>query len=98
MNKQVNIFPYDVFLNFTDVTEIVDETVEEEECKTIEEEMCSQPTPQFGEKCQDVEVSTVKFGFKELQNKEQIGFKEVFTDYQLIYTINLLLNKERLPI
>ena len=46
-----------MFLKFTDFTEIVDETVEEEECKTIEEEMCSQPTPQFGEKCQDVEVS-----------------------------------------
>ena len=49
-----------MFLTFTDVTEIVDETVEEEECKTIEEEMCSQPAPQFGEKCQDVEVSTVQ--------------------------------------
>ena len=46
-----------IFGNFTDVTEIVDETVEEEECKKIEEEMCSQPTPQFGEKCQDVQVS-----------------------------------------
>ena len=49
-----------MFLTFTDVTEIVDETVEEEECKTIEEEVCSQPAPQFGEKCQDVEVSTVQ--------------------------------------
>ena len=28
---------------------------------------------------------TVKIGFKELLNKEQIGFKELFTDYQLIY-------------
>ena len=46
-----------IFLKFTDVTETVDETVEEEECKTIEEEICSQPTPQFGEKCQDVQVS-----------------------------------------
>ena len=41
---------------------------------------------------------TVKLGFKELLNKEQIGFKELFTDYQLFYTINLLLNKELLPI
>ena len=48
------------FGNFTDVTETVDETVEEEECKTIEEEICSQPTPQFGEKCQDVQVSQSK--------------------------------------
>ena len=42
--------------------------------------------------------STVKLGIKELLNKEQIGFKELFTDYQLFYTINLLLNKELLPI
>ena len=49
-----------IFGNFTDVTETVDETVEEEECKTIEEEICSQPTPQFGEKCQDVQVSQSK--------------------------------------
>ena len=42
--------------------------------------------------------STVKLGIKELLNKEQIGFKEHFTDYQLFYTINLLLNKELLPI
>ena len=41
---------------------------------------------------------TVKLGIKELLNKEQIGFKELFTDYQLFYTINLLLNKELLPI
>ena len=41
---------------------------------------------------------TVKLGFKELLNKEQIDFKELFTDYQLFYTINLLLNKELLPI
>ena len=40
---------------------------------------------------------TVKLGIKELLNKEQIGFKEHFTDYQLFYTINLLLNKELLP-
>ena len=43
-----------IFGNFTDVTETV------EECKTIEEEICSQPTPQFGEKCQDVQVSQSK--------------------------------------
>ena len=60
-----------MFLKFTDVTEIVDETFEEEECKTIEEEICSQPTPQFGEKCQDVEVSTVQIfweGHKDWKN------------------------------
>ena len=33
--------------------------------------------------------STVKLGIKELLNKEQIGFKELFTDYQLFYIINL---------
>ena len=43
-------------------------------------------------------LCTVKLGFKELLNKEQIGFKELFTDYQLFYTINLLLNKELLAI
>ena len=43
-------------------------------------------------------VGTVKLGIKELLNKGQIGFKELFTDYQLFYTINLLLNKELLPI
>ena len=42
--------------------------------------------------------NTVKLGIKELLNREQIGFKELFTDYQLFYTINLLLNKELLPI
>ena len=42
--------------------------------------------------------STVKLDFKELLNKEQIEFKELFTDYQLFYTINLMLNKELLPI
>ena len=43
-------------------------------------------------------IGTVKLDFKELLNKEQIDFKELFTDYQLFYTINLLLNKELLPI
>ena len=45
-----------------------------------------------------IEINIVKLGIKELLNKEQIGFKELFTDYQLFYTINLLLNKELLPI
>ena len=39
-------------------------------------------------------LNTVKLDFKELLNKEQIDFKELFNDYQLFYTINLLLNKE----
>ena len=39
-------------------------------------------------------LCTVKLGIKELLNKEQTGFKELFTDYQPFYTINLLLNKE----
>ena len=43
-------------------------------------------------------LCTVKLDFKELLIKEQIGFKELFYDYQLFYTINLLLNKELLPI
>ena len=43
-------------------------------------------------------LSTVKLDFKELLIKEQIDFKELFTDYQLFYTINLLLNKELLLI
>ena len=43
-------------------------------------------------------LTTVKLGIKELLTKEQIGFKELFTDYQLFDTINLLLNKELLPI
>ena len=43
-------------------------------------------------------TSTVKLGFKQLLNKEQIDFKELFTGYQLFYTINLRLNKELLPI
>ena len=34
----------------------------------------------------------------ELLNKEQIDIKELFTDYHLFYAINLLLNKELLPI
>ena len=38
-------------------------------------------------------VITVKLG-----DKEQIGVKELFTDYQPFYTINQLLDKELLPI
>ena len=30
---------------------------------------------------------TVKLGIKELLNKEQIGFKELFTDYQHIFKL-----------
>ena len=43
-------------------------------------------------------VPTVKLGDKECFNKEQIGVKELFMDYQPFYTINLLLDKEHLPI
>ena len=42
--------------------------------------------------------NTVKLGNKERFNKEQIGIKELFMDYQPFYTINLLLDKELLPI
>ena len=41
---------------------------------------------------------TVKLEIKELLNKEQTGFKELCSEYQLLYTINPLLNKELLPI
>ena len=44
------------------------------------------------------EAITVKLGIKELLNKEQISFKELFSDYQPFYTINPLFNKELLPI
>ena len=43
-------------------------------------------------------ISTVKLGDKEHFDKEQIGVKELFTDYQPFYTINVLLDKELLPI
>ena len=46
----------------------------------------------------EILCNTVKLDFKELLIKEQIDFKELFTDYQLFYTINLLLNKELLLI
>ena len=42
--------------------------------------------------------TTVKLGIKELLNKEKTAFKELFTDYQPFYTINLLLDKELLLI
>ena len=37
---------------------------------------------------------TVKLGDKERYDKEKIGVKELFTDYQPFYTVNLLLDKE----
>ena len=43
-------------------------------------------------------VGTVKLGNKERYDKEQIGIKVLFMDYQPFYTINLLLDKELLPI
>ena len=43
-------------------------------------------------------LNTVKLGIKERFDKEQIGIKELFMDYQPFYTINLLLDKELLPI
>ena len=43
-------------------------------------------------------VDTVKLGNKERFDKEQIGIKELIMDYQPFYTINLLLDKELLPI
>ena len=43
-------------------------------------------------------ANTVKLGNKERFDKEQIGIKELFMDYQPFYTINLLLDKELLPI
>ena len=41
---------------------------------------------------------TVKLGNNERFDKEQIGIKELFMDYQPSYTINLLLDKELLPV
>ena len=37
--------------------------------------------------------STVKLGNKKRFDKEQIGIKELFMDYQPFYTISLLLDK-----
>jgi hypothetical protein len=42
--------------------------------------------------------NTVKLGDKERFDKEQIGVKELFMDYQPFYTIDLLLDKELLTI
>ena len=53
--------------------------------------------PNFQTKTRLKQRTTVKLDFKELLNKEQIDFKELFIAYQLFYTINLLLNKELLP-
>ena len=47
------------------------------------------PFPQVDKTFFFLIVTTVKHGIKELLNKEQIGFKELFTDY-IIYIINLL--------
>ena len=44
------------------------------------------------------QLYAVKLGDKERFDKEQIGVKELFKDYQPFYTINLLLDKELLPI
>ena len=41
---------------------------------------------------------TVKLGNKERFDKEQIGIKELIMDYQPFHTINLLLDKELLPL
>ena len=43
-------------------------------------------------------TSTVKLGNKERFDKEQMGIKDLFMDYQPFYTINLLSDKELLPI
>ena len=48
--------------------------------------------------CVDIFYGTVKLGNKECFDKEEIGIKELFMDYQPFYTINLLLDKELLPI
>jgi hypothetical protein len=41
--------------------------------------------------------NTVKLGDKERLDQEQPGVKELFTNYQPFHIINLLLDKERLP-
>ena len=46
----------------------------------------------------DQNVHTVKFGNKEHFDKEQIGAKELFMNYQPFNAINQLLDKELLPI
>jgi hypothetical protein len=42
--------------------------------------------------------NTIKLGNKERFDKEQIGIKELFLDYQPFDTINILLDKELLSI
>ena len=43
-------------------------------------------------------LCTVKLGDKERYDKVQIGVQELFMNYQPFYIINLLLDKELLPI
>ena len=45
-----------------------------------------------------ISEGTVKLGNKERFDKKQIGIKELFMDYKPFYTLNLLLDKELLPI
>ena len=45
-----------------------------------------------------VNPNTVKLGNKERFDNEEIGIKELFMDYQPFYSINLLLDKELVPI
>jgi len=59
------------------------------------EELDSKSTVVFFEYV-DFLPNTVKLGDKERFDKEQIGVKELFTDYQPFYTINLLIDKELL--
>ena len=57
------------------------------------------PKPWRGKhRARDLEIYTVKLGNKERFDKEQIGIKALIMDYQTFYTINLLLDKELLPI
>ena len=44
------------------------------------------------------EGSTIKLLYQYSKGTVKLDFKELFIDYQLFYTINLLLNKELLPI
>ena len=46
----------------------------------------------------EFDPTAVKLGDKERFDKEQIGDKEHFTDYQPFYNINLLFDKELLSI
>ena len=60
--------------------------------------MPSVAVPQWGKTLLKLHSCTVKLGNKERFDKEQIGIKELIMDYQPFYTINLLLDKELLPI